>query len=510
MALSSKTTRDLAEILIGDKGEIFPYMSGPVIVDFFNETLGRSDVYQWGAAPTRWRYAEQIIIEAVATGQADRLFTGILSTNRIMTLYECSDVDALEHASKARSEMNRILKPEGFYLTENGGRIVLSKIDDDLVLIGKGGFAEAYLQKSTGLVIKKLNRELAVDPKARHRFKREFSIMQNLGDLEGVLQVYDFDDKSMTYTMERGEQTLDELLRSTLPDATRLLILKQTIETMAKIHNMDIVHRDISPSNIFVVKGHIKIADFGLGKNLDSLYSYQTTDTANYGQFFYCSPEQLIMLKDGDKRSDVFSLGRLINFALTGNPMDESHPFRSVVEKATSLEPDNRYQDASELYEGLIRREQAANDAESISRIRERAKQGIYDEDVEQWINDLTPTKMCKELIAIGGLFTKVLARFACTSDSHAAHVVDSLAYNMREACGNSFEAADPFSDLAFDIIRNNAIPFDVKERACRILSYVAYYVNRYHAQHLVEQLIEDGIDPLLEEEINKRPSIPY
>ena len=99
MALSSKTTRDLAEILIGDKGEIFPYMSGPVIVDFFNETLGRSDVYQWGAAPTRWRYAEQIIIEAVATGQADRLFTGILSTNRIMTLYECSEVH-LRHEVK--------------------------------------------------------------------------------------------------------------------------------------------------------------------------------------------------------------------------------------------------------------------------------------------------------------------------------------------------------------------------------------------------------------------------
>ena len=43
-------------------------------------------------------------------------------------------------------------------------------------------------------------------------------------------------------------------------------------------------------------------------------------DTTSFGQLFYCAPEQLTLLKDADKRSDVYSLGRIINFVMTKNP----------------------------------------------------------------------------------------------------------------------------------------------------------------------------------------------
>ncbi|WP_153051610.1 protein kinase domain-containing protein, partial [Streptococcus suis] len=99
------------------------------------------------------------------------------------------------------------------------------------------------------------------------------------------------------------------------------------------------LHRDLSPTNIFKVKGVIKIADFGLGKNLNTLTSHQTMDTASFGQLFYCAPEQLTLLKDADKRSDVYSLGRIINFIMTETPTDYNHYLRSVCEKATSLSP---------------------------------------------------------------------------------------------------------------------------------------------------------------------------
>ncbi|HEL1339140.1 TPA: protein kinase, partial [Streptococcus equi subsp. zooepidemicus] len=113
------------------------------------------------------------------------------------------------------------------------------------------------------------------------------------------------------------------------------------------------LHRDISPTNIFFVNGIIKIADFGLGKNLNTLTSHQTMDTASFGQLFYCAPEQLTLLKDADKRSDVYSLGRIINFVMTKNPNIFSHSLRSISEKATNLEPDYRYQDATEMLNAL-------------------------------------------------------------------------------------------------------------------------------------------------------------
>lgn len=89
---------------------------------------------------------------------------------------------------------------------------------------------------------------------------------------------------------------------------------------MSLVHQRDVLHRDLSPTNVFFVNGIIKIADFGLGKNLNTLTSHQTMDTSSFGQLFYCAPEQLTLLKDADKRSDVYSLGRIINFVMTKNP----------------------------------------------------------------------------------------------------------------------------------------------------------------------------------------------
>lgn len=46
--------------------------------------------------------------------------------------------------------------------------------------------------------------------------------------------------------------------------------------------------------------------------------------------------------------------------------------------------------------------------------------------------------------------------------------------------------------------------PFDAKERACRILSYAAWTVNRFHAQDLIEKAENQGIDPMLEDLLRK------
>ena len=80
----------------------------------------------------------------------------------------------------------------------------------------------------------------------------------------------------------------------------------------------------------------IKIADFGLGKDLNVFTSHQTMHTNAVGQFYYCAPEQFMMLKDGDKRSDVYSLGRVINFIMTGDPRNSHHIYRNIAEKATN------------------------------------------------------------------------------------------------------------------------------------------------------------------------------
>ena len=69
----------------------------------------------------------------------------------------------------------------------------------------------------------------------------------------------------------------------------------------------------------------LKTGDFGLGKNINIIHSYQTNKTLAVGQYFYSSPEQMRCLKNTDKKSDVYSLGKIINYIFTKDSDDTSH-----------------------------------------------------------------------------------------------------------------------------------------------------------------------------------------
>ncbi|HFI0592161.1 TPA: protein kinase, partial [Streptococcus suis] len=299
---------------------------------------------------TRWRYVCDKLVELNNSKKLDSFINLILSKNYILTELKTSEVDALVHQEKVRVELNKICSVYSLVLTRKDNRFHLVKIDQDLVEIGKGGFANIYLQKSTGLVLKKLNDESVKRQSLRSRLKREFEITKSCSEFGNVIEVYDFNEGNCSYTMERAEMTLYEfIISSELTNDSKLNIIRQVLHTMSLVHENGYLHRDLSPTNIFKVKGVIKIADFGLGKNLNTLTSHQTMDTASFGQLFYCAPEQLTLLKDADKRSDVYSLGRIINFIMTETPTDYNHYLRSVCEKATSLSPEFRYQNASEM-----------------------------------------------------------------------------------------------------------------------------------------------------------------
>uniref|UniRef100_UPI00129062F9 protein kinase domain-containing protein n=1 Tax=Streptococcus suis TaxID=1307 RepID=UPI00129062F9 len=91
-----------------------------------------------------------------------------------------------------------------------------------------------------------------------------------------------FNEGNCSYTMERAEMTLYEfIISSELTNDSKLNIIRQVLHTMSLVHENGYLHRDLSPTNIFKVKGVIKIADFGLGKNLNTLTSHQTMDTAS-------------------------------------------------------------------------------------------------------------------------------------------------------------------------------------------------------------------------------------
>lgn len=496
----------ISKIVVGDDKELFPYITGPQIVAFFNDRFGYQDVYQYGNAPTRWRYAAEKITDMLSNGRINEFFSAILSPEYMMTSWECDEIPAREKAENARQTFNRIIRGDGLELVGLAGDIRLVEIDSDLVLIGEGGFARAYRQISTGRVLKKLKPDMTLDERTRHRFKREFEIMKRLCDVPGVLRVYEYNGGSCSYTMEAGEKTLSEFMSTPLSEQVKLTIIKQVVATMSDIHNRGYIHRDLSPTNIFVLHGALKIADFGLGKNLDTLSSYQTADTNNYGQLFYCSPEQLVYLRDGDKRSDVFALGRLINYILTEHPTQSTHRLRSIVEKATAHDPNHRYQDATELLGAINKKVALLDDESRQNEILDKIQKRDLDAEVVDWILDQTGEQLCKMILSTPGIKDAVI-KIAETNEVNAGHIIDSIGKNMEQVC-KTWEDNDPFSEVAKAVILSKAT-FDVKERACCILAYTARYVNRFSAQHLIDEVLAYGIDPMLEDILNTSPIKP-
>lgn len=501
--ISEDSIKQISQIFCGDIEGYYSYKSGPKLVGFFNRYFHADDRYQSGF-PSRWAYVYDKIAGLINTQSVDAFFNIILSREYLIQDSAITEVKAAEKATEIKNEFNRIIGQDLCKIVQINDRYHLVREKDDLVLIGSGGFANVFRQKSTGLVVKKIKDDFLSDAGIRSRFKREFSITKSLQDSFGIIKVYSFDEGNCSYTMEPAETTLEKyVLRNDLADDIKLTYIRQILYIMSDVHKKDIIHRDISPNNIFLVSGMLKIADFGLGKDLRVFTSHQTLHTNAVGQYSYCAPEQFMMLKDADKRSDVYSLGRVINFIMTGDPRNSHHIYRNVAEKATNSDAAYRYADAGQLSSFFEKTVQYHSKAENREHVEQKIKNGVFDTDVENYIYEMDAEKISLSLMNGKQGFANALLSFMHASDDNAQHIIQSIEQSFRDVCGRSFEANDPFASFAARVISDD-FSFVVKEIAATILRYVAWDVNRFNAQHLVERIIRNGVDPLLEDIIKE------
>lgn len=414
------------------------------------------------------------------------------------------EVAAAELSENIVRKINELLRSDMCRITHKNGKYHLVNDDDDLILIGSGGFANVYKQKSTGLVVKKLKDDFLTDPGIRSRFKREYSITKSLQGEYGIIQVYTFDEENCSYTMEPAEITLEKyIINNDLDESKKLKCIRQILYIMSAVHKKDIIHRDISANNIFIISGQLKIADFGLGKDLNVFTSHQTLHTNSVGQYIYCAPEQFMMLKDADKRSDVYSLGRLINFIMTGDASNSHHIYRNVAEKASYSDAAYRYGDASQLSAFFEKAVSYHANAENKERVEQKITNGEYDTEVENYIYDLDSEKIAEEILADKQGVADSLFRFMSENEEHAQYIIQSIDNSFREVCRGSFAAFDKFSSFATRVLYGD-FTFVIKEIAARILRYVAWDVNRFSAQDMVKGLIHSEIEPMLEDIIKQ------
>ena len=213
--------------------------------------------------------------------------------------------------------------------------------------LGQGGMGEVWRAEHRLLArdaaIKLVRPELIGarnDEEAQHalrRFEREAQATAALSSPH-TIQVFDFgitQEGTFYYVMELlAGRDLETLIRDfgPLPASRVVYLLRQVCHSLADAHARGLVHRDIKPANIYVCRMGLdydfaKVLDFGLvkiRKRANAADTLATIDQGTTGTPAYMAPECILGDVEVDRRADVYALGCVAYFALTGSLVFEA------------------------------------------------------------------------------------------------------------------------------------------------------------------------------------------
>ncbi|MES1204966.1 MAG: serine/threonine-protein kinase [Pseudomonadota bacterium] len=267
--------------------------------------------------------------------------------------------------------------------------------------LGEGGMSELFVAEATSVegftrhfVLKRLRPELARDREAVAQFIDEARLQAGLVH-SNIVPVFDFGVVNGEYFMTQEYIVGRDLARMVsryadhhdagVPETMAYYIAHETLQALAYAHDkrdkngspMGIVHRDISAGNIMVsLLGEVKLGDFGIVKSNRRVSKTQVGMVKGNANFM--SPEQA-RGQPVDHRSDLFSLGHVLYYCLTGclmytgdNDLDVLYraasgltdddlaslhrlpdPAGPILERALAFDPEHRFQSAMEFADAL-------------------------------------------------------------------------------------------------------------------------------------------------------------
>jgi serine/threonine-protein kinase len=266
--------------------------------------------------------------------------------------------------------------------------------------LGRGGMSNVYLAVARGpggvnklVVLKALLPDLSTEPYALSMFLDEARLAAQLnhpnvvqtyevgteGDRHVIVMEY-LEGQSFSATVRRAERE-----GSPLPVPLQIRIIINALEGLHYAHELcaydgaplALVHRDISPQNVFVTyDGQVKVLDFGIAKATSS--STHTATGVLKGKIAYMAPEQIIA-ESVDRRADIYSIGCMLWATAAGRKLWKDTPdvhimrraingelptpqsvnprcddeLNRIVMKALATNPDDRYQTALDLQHDL-------------------------------------------------------------------------------------------------------------------------------------------------------------
>ncbi len=262
-------------------------------------------------------------------------------------------------------------------------------------VLGFGGMGAVYLAEHVLLrrpcAVKLIRPDQAGDPTTLTRFEREVQATATLTH-PNTVEIFDYghtEDGTFYYVMEYlPGMNLEDLVErhGPMPAERAVHLLRQVCQALHEAHGIGLIHRDIKPSNILACeRGKVydvaKLLDFGLvkGFGLAGDDARLTREGAFTGSPAFMSPEQAAGNDQLDARSDIYNVGAVAYFLITGQLLFEresalqmlhAHAYESpipiqrfqeaapadlqgVVLRCLEKDPNRRYQDAASLDKAL-------------------------------------------------------------------------------------------------------------------------------------------------------------
>ncbi|MEO7729908.1 MAG: serine/threonine-protein kinase, partial [Kofleriaceae bacterium] len=236
--------------------------------------------------------------------------------------------------------------------------------------LGTGGHGRVYLGEhpliGSKVAIKLLRQDFARNTETVERFIQEARASSQIGSPH-IPRYFDFGTtpSGAPYAIMEyfeGETLGRRLLRGTMSVGETAQVVEQVASALAMAHNAGLIHRDLKPDNLFLVKPDVrrsapmlagystsvarpgepaidvKVLDFGIAKMVGTMSATRTESGSFLGTPYYCAPEQ-VFGRPVDARTDVYSLGATAYEMLTGTPpfVGEVHEILSA--KATQEAP---------------------------------------------------------------------------------------------------------------------------------------------------------------------------
>ena len=353
-------------------------------------------------------------------------------------------------------------------------------------ILDSGSYCDVVRVKD-GILRKELQTAYKDDPKLQKRMRYEFENMTKLSGCPQILNVFDYDEVTHSYLMEQAEMNLAAYLQGEIdpPFEERLKIVMDILRGMSYAHSHSIIHRDLHLGNVLKIGNDYVICDFGLSKDLSIVRSMKSSYTQKNNHLFV-DPLALTDFTLLDQKSDIYSIGKMMDYIFTYNAPTANHIFKTIVERCICRDKAFRYDSVEQIIADIETTLKSQSEEDRKKGLVAKVLNSQYDAQVQEYVMGLVASDRLSKFIAANKLssFWRLILRF---EPVYQVQILRSIEDGYSDATGyGGWANYDIFATIVYNLCLHLQ-DIEPKLIARRILEGCADI--RYHAKDLLDSL---------------------